>query len=67
MQYSLTQHWLTTEDLRLRLRLPSRHKIDEMRKSRLIPYYVFGSRSIRFYWPDVLAALERFQIKEIDQ
>lgn len=56
---------LNKESLRIKLGLPSTRSIDELVKRRKIPRIVMGHRMVRFCLADVLAALDRLTIKEI--
>jgi hypothetical protein len=39
--------------------------VDELVRKRKIPYLRLGHRTLRFDWPKVQAALERFEVKEV--
>jgi len=58
---------LTKEQLRQRLNLPSTRKIDDMMKRRMIPFLKWGSKTVRFDWLKVQAALEKFEHKAVGQ
>jgi hypothetical protein len=58
---------LTKEQLRERLNLPSTRKIDYMMKKRMIPYLKWGPKTVRFDWPKVQAALEKFEHRAVGQ
>jgi len=61
------ENFLTKEQLRERLNLPSVRKIDDMMKRRMIPFLKWGSRTVRFDWPKVQAALQQFERKAAGQ
>ena len=63
----MNQELLTKEQLRARLNLPSVRKIDDMMKRRMIPFLKWGSRTVRFDWPKVQAALEKFEHKAVSE
>ena len=56
---------LTKEQLRERLNLPSTRMVDELMRKRKIPYLKLGAKTVRFDYAKVLAALEKFEIKEV--
>ena len=56
---------LTKEELKNRLNLPSTRMVDELMRKRKIPYLKLGAKTIRFDYAKVLAALEKFEIKEV--
>ena len=60
-----TDAWLSKEGLRARLGLPSTRIVDEMMRSRKIPYVKLGHKTVRFFWPKVEAALEKLEIQEV--
>ena len=62
-----SDNFLTKEQLRLRLNLPSTRKIDDMMKRRMIPYLKWGAKTVRFDWLKVQAALEKFELKAVGQ
>ena len=55
---------LTKEQVRLRLGLPNKRAVDELIRRRQIPVVSFSTKTARFIWPDVLAALGRLTIRE---
>ena len=57
--------FLTKEQLRQRLNLPSTRKIDYMMKLRMIPFLKWGSKTVRFEWDKVAAALAKFEYKAV--
>lgn len=59
--------FLTKEELKDRLNLPSTRMVDEMMKKRMIPFQKLGHRTIRFNWEKVKAALEKFEHKAVGQ
>ncbi len=61
------QEFLTKEELRIRLNLPSTRMIDEMMKRRMIPFLRWGAKTIRFDYAKVKASLERFEHKAVGQ
>ena len=62
-----TDDFLTKEELKGRLNLPSTRMVDEMMKRRMIPFQKLGHRTIRFNWEKVKAALEKFEHKAVGQ
>jgi len=61
----LPDGFLTKEQLRERLNLPSTRKIDDMVKKKMIPVLKLGAKTVRFDWEKVKAALDRFEMKEV--
>lgn len=61
------ENFLTKEQLRVRLNLPSIRKIDDMMKRRMIPFLKWGSRTVRFDWEKVQAALAKFESKALGE
>jgi excisionase family DNA binding protein len=59
--------WLTKEELRLKLNLPSTRMIDELMRKHKIPFIKLGHRTVRFDYEKVKAALEKFEIKAVGQ
>ena len=59
--------FLTKEQLKDRLNLPSTRMVDEMMKKRMIPFQKLGHRTVRFNWEKVKAALEKFEHKAVGQ
>lgn len=59
--------YLTKEQLRERLNLPSIRKIDDMMKRRMIPFHKWGSKTVRFDYEKVREALDKFESKSVDQ
>ena len=57
----------TATALRQRLNLPSTRMVDVMMKKRMIPYLKWGSKTVRFDWLKVQAALEKFELKAVGQ
>ena len=57
--------FLTKEELRSRLNLPSTRMVDELMKRRKIPYIRLGHKTVRFSWSKCEAALARFEIREV--
>ena len=55
------------EELRRRLNLPSVCMVEQLMRKRKIPYLRLGHKTVRFCWPKVLAALDRFEHKAIGQ
>jgi hypothetical protein len=64
---SPSDDFLTKEELKDRLNLPSTRMVDEMMKKRKIPFQKLGHRTIRFNWEKVKAALEKFEHKAVGQ
>jgi hypothetical protein len=62
-----SENYLTKEQLRDRLNLPSTRKIDYMMKSGMIPFLKWGPKTIRFDWVKVQAALAKFEHKAVGQ
>ena len=60
-----TVELLTKKELRNRLNLPSIRMVDELMRKRKIPYLKLGAKTVRFDYAKVLAALEKFEIKEV--
>jgi hypothetical protein len=60
-----TPEYLTKEELRKFLNLPSIRKIDQMMARRMIPFLRWGSKTVRFEADKVKAALAKFEIAEI--
>ena len=59
--------FLTKDQLKDRLNLPSTRMVDEMMKKRMIPFQKLGHRTIRFNWEKVKASLEKFEHKAVGQ
>ena len=57
--------WLTKEDVRARLQLPSIRMVEEMMRKRKIPFTKLGHKTVRFDWPKVEAALAKLEIREV--
>ena len=62
-----TENFLTKEQLRERLNLPSTRMIDELVRKRKIPVIRLGHRTVRFNLVKVEAALERLELKAVGQ
>jgi hypothetical protein len=58
------QRFLDKEQLRKRLSLPSTRGVDELMRTKRIPFLRLGHRTVRFDWPKVEKALARFEVKE---
>jgi hypothetical protein len=56
--------FLDKEQLRKRLSLPSKRGVDELMRTKRIPFLRLGHRTVRFDWPKVEKALARFEVKE---
>jgi hypothetical protein len=56
---------LTKEEIRQRLQLKSTHKVDTMVKAGLLPVICMGSKTLRFYWPDVEKALKKMVLNAV--
>ena len=59
-----TADWLTKEELRARLNLPSTRMVDELMRKRKIPVTRLGHKTVRFCWPKVEAALAKLEVHE---
>jgi hypothetical protein len=59
------ERFLDKEGLRKKLSLPSTRNVDEMMRSKRIPYLRLGHRTVRFDWPKVEKALARLEVKEV--
>lgn len=59
--------YLTKEELRARLNLPSTRMVDEMMRRRMIPFLKFGAKTVRFDWEKVKIALQKFEHKAVGQ
>jgi hypothetical protein len=57
--------FLTKEELRQRLNLPSTKMVDALVRKRLIPFVRLGHRTIRFDWEKVKAALAKLEVAAI--
>lgn len=53
------------EELRRRLNLPSVRMVEELMRKRKIPYLRLGHRTVRFSWPKVIEALNRFEYRAV--
>jgi len=62
-QYGL----LTKEELRTRLNLPSIAMVEQLMRTKKIPYIKLGYRTVRFDWPKIQSALEKLTILEARQ
>ena len=60
-----TSDWLTKEQLRERLNLPSTRMVDELVRKHKIPVYKLGHKTIRFNWEHVKEALARLEIRAV--
>jgi hypothetical protein len=58
------QRFLDKEQLRKMLSLPSTRGVDELMRTKRIPFLRLGHRTVRFDWPKVEKALARFEVKE---
>lgn len=56
--------FLDKEQLRERLRLTSTRGVDELMRTKRIPFLRLGYRTVRFDWPKVEKALDRLEVKE---
>lgn len=59
------QRFLNKEQLRERLNLVSTRNVDELMRTKHIPFLRLGHRTVRFDWPKVEKALARFEVKEV--
>lgn len=62
-----TENFLTKEELRQKLNLPSTRKIDYMMKAKMIPFHKWGPKTVRFDYAKVKEALAKFEYKAIGQ
>jgi hypothetical protein len=60
-----TENLLNKEELRLKLNLQSTRGVDELVRRRKIPVVKLGHRTVRFYWPDVQAAIAKLTLKAV--
>jgi hypothetical protein len=58
------QRFLDKEQLRKTLGLSSTRAVDELMRTKRIPFLRLGHRTVRFDWPKVEKALSRFEVKE---
>ena len=58
---------ITKEQLAARLSLPSTRMVDEMMRTRKIPFFRWGHRTLRFSWRRCQEALAKFEIKAVGQ
>jgi len=58
------QRFLNKKQLRKTLSLPSTRAVDELMRTKRIPFLRLGHRTVRFDWPKVEKALARFEVKE---
>lgn len=58
--------FLTKEELRDRLNLPSTRKVEEMMKARMIPFMRLGHKTVRFNWTKVQHALNCYECKAVE-
>jgi hypothetical protein len=56
--------FLDKEQLRKKLSLPSTRGVDELMRTKRIPFLRLGHRTVRFDWPKVEKALGRLEVKE---
>ena len=61
------EDFLTKEQLRDRLNLPSTRKVDDMMKKRMIPFHKWGPKTVRFDYEKVKTALDKFERKAVGQ
>jgi hypothetical protein len=61
------EDYLTKEQLREKLNLPSTRKIDYMMKAKMIPFHKWGAKTVRFDWEKVKVALDKFEHKAVGQ
>jgi hypothetical protein len=59
--------FLTKEQIREHLNLPSTRMVDELVRKRKIPVIRLGHRTVRFDLAKVVAALERLELKALGQ
>ena len=67
LENSDESRYMTKEQLRVRLNLPSTRKIDYMMLQKMIPFHKWGSKTVRFEWPKVKSALDKFERKAVGQ
>jgi hypothetical protein len=60
-----TPHYMTKEELRKCLNLPSTRKIEQMMSRRMIPFLRWGAKTVRFEAEKVKAALAKLEIAEV--
>jgi len=60
-----SERFLTKEQLRQRLNLPSTRMIDYMMQRRMIPFLKLGKKTVRFDWNKVEAALGAYELKAV--
>lgn len=53
---------LTKKELAVKINAPSTKLIDELMRSRKIPFLRLGHRTVRFDWEKVQAALARLEV-----
>lgn len=63
----LGQTFLTKEELRGALNLPSTRMVDELVRRRKIPVIRLGYRTLRFDLAKVILAVERLELKAVGQ
>jgi hypothetical protein len=63
----VAQNFLTKEQLRERLNLPSTRMVDELVRKRKIPVIRLGHKTVRFDLVKVMSALERLELKAVGQ
>jgi len=56
--------FLNKEQLREKLNLVSTRNVDELMRTKRIPFLRLGHRTVRFDWPKVEKALTRFEVQE---
>ena len=62
---AFNEEFLTKQELRAALNLPSTRSVDELVRKRRIPIVRLGHRTVRFSLPQVRAALEKLTIREV--
>lgn len=62
---SVPVQYLTKEQLRITLNLPSIRKVEEMMRMRMIPYLRLGHKTVRFDLRRVEEALARYEVKAV--
>ncbi len=60
-----TEGFLSKEELRAALNLPSTRMVDEMMRKRRIPYIKLGHRTVRFSLSKVMTALGRLEVNAV--
>jgi hypothetical protein len=59
------ERFLNKEQLREKLNLVSTRNVDQLMRTKRIPFLRLGHRTVRFDWPKVEKALARFEVREV--